>query len=171
MVGLLSAIPKTPLYERLRRAGRLDERDPPAFGTNVIPVGMSREHLAQEFLALMSEIYEPDAYFERLDDLYIRRRFYDHAEAVRVPNIPRWLRVKYLLISLGFTTLLLARLLRHVEGWPMRAYYLKRLLRYLRSRPYPMRILDYVMESACHHHFYRFSQDMAQRRTEIISTM
>lgn len=171
MVGLLSAIPKTPLYERLRKAGRLDEKDPPDFGTNVIPAGMSREQLARGFLELMSEIYEPEAYFDRLDDLYIRRRFYDNAENVRVPNIPRWLRVKYLMISLGFTSLLLLRLLRHVGDWPLRRFYLKRLLKYLAQRPYPMRILDYVMESACHYHLYRFSRDMAEKRTGIISTM
>jgi hypothetical protein len=171
MVGLLAAIPKTPLYERLRQAGRLDEHDNPAFGTNVIPLGMTREQLTRGFLELMRDIYEPDAYFDRLDDLYIRRRFYDYAESVRVPNIPRGRRVKYLLISLTFTTLLLVRLLRNVDGWALRRYYLKRLFGYLRSRPYPMRLLDYVMESACHYHFYRFSQDMAQGRTGIINTM
>jgi radical SAM superfamily enzyme YgiQ (UPF0313 family) len=171
MVGLLAAIPKTPLYERLRQAGRLDEHDNLAFGTNVIPLGMTREQLTRSFLELMRDIYEPDAYFDRLDDLYIRRRFYDYAESVRVPNISRWLRVKYLSISLTFTTFLLARLLWNVDSWPLRRYYLKRLLKYLKSRPYPMRLLDYVMESACHYHFYRFSQDMAQGRTGIINTM
>jgi radical SAM superfamily enzyme YgiQ (UPF0313 family) len=171
MVGLLSAIPKTPLHERLRQAGRLDERDPPEFGTNVIPAGLSREQLAEGFLELIAEIYEPEAYFGRLDDLYIRRRFYDHAESARVPNIPRWLRVKYLAISLGFTTLLLARLWRNMDDRPLRRFYLKRLMRYLKHRPYPMRILDYVMESVCHYHFYRFSRDMAKGRTGIINTM
>jgi hypothetical protein len=33
-----------------------------------------------------------------------------------------------------------------------------------------MRILDYVMESVCHHHFYRFSQNMAKGQTGIINT-
>ena len=37
MVGMLTAIPKTPLYDRLAREGRLDRDDAPAFGTNVIP--------------------------------------------------------------------------------------------------------------------------------------
>lgn len=171
MVGLLSAIPKTPLYERLKKAGRLDEKDPPDFGTNVIPSSMSREQLARGFMELMRDAYEPDAYFDRLDDLYIRRRFYDNAEAVRVPNIPRWLQAKYLLISWTFTGVLLAKLMRHVEGWPLRLYYLKRLANFIKHRPYPMRIFDYVMESVCHYHFYRFSQNMAKGHTDIISTM
>ncbi|MFM8443679.1 MAG: B12-binding domain-containing radical SAM protein [Methylococcus sp.] len=170
MVGLLSAIPKTPLYERLRREGRLDESDPPAYGTNVIPARMTREQLADGFLQLIGEIFEPEAYFERLDDLYIRRRFYDNAEAVRVPNIPRWVRVKYLAISWSFTSYLLVKLLIRADDWRLRRFYLRKLLAYIARRPYPMRILDYVMESVCHHHFYRFSQNMVKGRTGIINT-
>ena len=170
MMGQLAAIPKTPLYARLRQAGRLDEKDPPDFGTNVIPLNMSREELSSGFVELLGETFAPDAYFDRLDDLYIRRRFYDHAEAVRVPNIPRWLQVKYLGISLAFTTYLLARLLLRVDDWPLRRYYLRRLFGFIKSRPYPMRYLDYVMESVCHYHFYRFSQNMAKGRTGIINT-
>jgi radical SAM superfamily enzyme YgiQ (UPF0313 family) len=171
MVGLLAAIPKTPLYERLRKAGRLDEKDPPDFGTNVFPAQMSREQLARGFLELIRDIYEPQAYFDRLDDLYIQRRFYSNAESVRVPHIPRCLQVKYLFISLTFTTFLFARLLRNIDDRPLRRFYIKRLIRFLKSLPYPMRIFDYVMESVCHYHFYRFSQDMAKGTTGIINTM
>jgi radical SAM superfamily enzyme YgiQ (UPF0313 family) len=171
MVGLLAAIPKTPLHERLRREGRLDEKDPPDFGTTVSPAGMTREALAQGFIELIADIYQPEAYFARLDDLYIDRRFYDHAEDKRVPNIPRWLQVKYLLISLGFTSVLFARLMIKINDWPLRRFYLKRLLGFIRHRPYPMRVFDYVMESVCHYHFYRFSQDMAKGKTGIINTM
>jgi radical SAM superfamily enzyme YgiQ (UPF0313 family) len=170
MVGQLAAIPKTPLFERLQREGRLDQSDPPAFGTNVIPLSMSREQLSSGFVELLRDIFEPEAYFDRLDDLYIRRRFYDHAEAVRVPNIPRWLQIKYLAISLSFTTFLLAKLLIKMDDHRLRRLYLRRLFNYLKHRPYPMRILDYVMESVCHHHFYRFSQNMAKGQTGIINT-
>ena len=44
MVGMLSAIPKTPLYARLAAKGGSIE-DEAEFGTNVIPLGMSREEL------------------------------------------------------------------------------------------------------------------------------
>jgi radical SAM superfamily enzyme YgiQ (UPF0313 family) len=37
MVGMLSAIPTTPLYARLAASGRLDSNDFPAGGTNVLP--------------------------------------------------------------------------------------------------------------------------------------
>src|SRR4029077_8605521 len=45
MIGMLSAIPKTPLYARLAREGRLDPSYEPEFGTNVIPAQMTREEL------------------------------------------------------------------------------------------------------------------------------
>src|SRR5262249_34324416 len=38
MMGMLTAIPKTPLYDRLAAEGRLDPSDEPEFGTNVIPL-------------------------------------------------------------------------------------------------------------------------------------
>ncbi len=41
MSGMLHAIPKTPLYDRLLEDGRLDLTDPPEFGTNVRPLLMS----------------------------------------------------------------------------------------------------------------------------------
>src|SRR5688572_2452813 len=50
MVGMLTAIPKTPLYDRLAREGRLDRDDAPAFGTNVIPLRMSREVLREGYV-------------------------------------------------------------------------------------------------------------------------
>lgn len=45
MVGMLHAIPKTPLHARLAEAGRLDWADRSEFGTNVVPLNMSREEL------------------------------------------------------------------------------------------------------------------------------
>ena len=47
MVGMLSAIPKTPLHARLKTEGRLDLDDEQPFGTNVIPLGMTRERVAR----------------------------------------------------------------------------------------------------------------------------
>ena len=41
-VGMLSAIPSTPLYARLEAANRLDPTDHPRYGTNVIPLRMTR---------------------------------------------------------------------------------------------------------------------------------
>ena len=60
MVGMLSAIPKTPLHARLATEGRLDEEHEAEFGTNVIPARMSREELRDGYVQLLRELYEPN---------------------------------------------------------------------------------------------------------------
>src|SRR4051794_6268697 len=71
MSGMLSAIPKTPLHERLAAEGRLDPADRSEFGTNVIPLQMGREELLEGYLRVLKELYEPEAYFERTDALFL----------------------------------------------------------------------------------------------------
>ena len=47
----------------------VDEEDRSEFGTNVIPLQMSREELRRGYVRVMRELYEPEAYFERLEEL------------------------------------------------------------------------------------------------------
>ena len=78
-VNMLVAIPKTPLYARLKNDGRLDLSDTnPSdgmFGTNVIPLGMTRDGLRDGYNGLVRDLHDPEFYFERLENLYLRRRF------------------------------------------------------------------------------------------------
>jgi radical SAM superfamily enzyme YgiQ (UPF0313 family) len=62
-VALLSPIPTTPLYDRLKAEGRLDYSD-----MDVVfrPKLMSRETLKRGYGDLVRRLYEPEAYFERL---------------------------------------------------------------------------------------------------------
>ena len=63
LIGMLHAIPTTPLYDRLKQAGRLnDDEASERYGTNVIPLGMSREQLRDGFVEVMNSAYTPDAY-------------------------------------------------------------------------------------------------------------
>ncbi len=73
MAGMLSAIPKTPLYDRLLAEGRLDNTaaDDPNIATNVIPLKMSVETMRDGWLHLMIRLYEAENYFARFDDLFI----------------------------------------------------------------------------------------------------
>ena len=67
MSGMLSAIPKTPLHDRLAAEGRLDRADTCEYGTNVIPLLMTREELRDGYIRVMNELYDPEAYFERAE--------------------------------------------------------------------------------------------------------
>src|SRR6516164_6485429 len=79
MVNMLVAIPRTPLYKRLAKDGRLtpleDEENSGGFGTNVVPLRISREALYAGYTELMHDLYAPDAYFGRLDELFLDPRF------------------------------------------------------------------------------------------------
>lgn len=71
MIGMLHAIPKTPLHKRLADEGRLDTADVPEYGTNVIPLQMTRDELRDGYLDVLKQVHEPKAYFDRLDELFI----------------------------------------------------------------------------------------------------
>ena len=62
LISMLHAIPTTPLYDRLKQEGRLNDDDASdRYGTNVIPLGMSREELRDGFVQVMQTCYSADA--------------------------------------------------------------------------------------------------------------
>lgn len=69
MVGLLQAPPGTKLHARLERDGRLLEGhsgDNVNGSTNIIPVSADPEFLRGSYLATLSGLYAPRAYYERV---------------------------------------------------------------------------------------------------------
>ncbi|MBI4709825.1 MAG: DUF4070 domain-containing protein, partial [Nitrospirae bacterium] len=74
MAGMLQALPGTPLYDRIKHEGRL--RDDTAGGirgaadslvhTNITPVNMSSEELAEGYRYLAQNLYTYDNFSERL---------------------------------------------------------------------------------------------------------
>ncbi len=75
MSGMLSAIPKTPLHDRLAAEGRLDTADTNEFGTNVVPLLISRDDLLEGYIRVLNELYDPEAYFDRTDALWLKPSF------------------------------------------------------------------------------------------------
>ena len=88
MTGMLSAIPKTPLYDRLEAEGRLDNAavDDPEIATNIIPLLISRETLRDGWLTMMDRLYQAENYFDRFDALFVDGRI-----PLATPKI-NWLR-------------------------------------------------------------------------------
>lgn len=62
-LSLLTPLPTTPLYERLRREGRLDFSDPELI---YIPKLMTREQLKDGFRKLLNRVFDVEAYFDRI---------------------------------------------------------------------------------------------------------
>jgi radical SAM superfamily enzyme YgiQ (UPF0313 family) len=74
MVGLLTALPQTTLYQRLAREGRiLAETSGNNTGTVLnFVTRLDREFLAAEYRTLMNQLYAPKAYYQRIH-AFLRR--------------------------------------------------------------------------------------------------
>src|ERR1044072_5590377 len=116
-ISLLTPLPTTPLYDRLRAEDRLDFSDPELI---YIPKQMTREQLKTGFRRLLQRVFDVDAFFDRVfEDNAIRAS----RQAVR-PAANRNFRQR-LLISTGWTAraLMLAfvmaghgQLIRHLRA-------------------------------------------------------
>lgn len=170
MLGMLYAIPKTPLYARLKAEGRLDENDTSEFGTNVIPLQLSRESLRDGYLKVMHNLYEPEAYFDRLESLFLRGgfRFGQAREKYwkEHPLIGLKERARYGILALG----LLVRLMWAIPQASLRKEYLMRIARLLRANRDPSVLFVYVIKCAMHYHHYTLSRNMSERDTAVVNT-
>jgi radical SAM superfamily enzyme YgiQ (UPF0313 family) len=170
MVGMLTAIPKTPLYARLTTEGRLDTSDEPDFGTNVVPAQMTRAELRDGYRRLMQEIYEPAAYFDRLDQLFLRDRFrFGQTRTVYWHRHPvRWLKAEA--INAARSAWLYRRLMRLIDDDALRAEYRRRISRFFRSRPDPVVLFVYLIKCAMHFHHWTMARQMAHEPKAIVNT-
>ncbi len=75
MTGMLNAVPKTPLHQRLKEAGRLIAEsvgDQFVF-TNIIPKGMSRVQLYEGYKRLLERLYSYRNYRRRVMQLILQK--------------------------------------------------------------------------------------------------
>lgn len=170
MIGMLSAIPKTPLHARLAAAGRLDPADEPEDGTNVLPLKMSRAALSDGYTRLMAELYEREAYFDRLDALYLAGGILTErgwlGYAARHPW-RRWRRQARLLLEAAG---LAARLLWQVPERELRRTYRRRLWHALWRRTDPAVLRVYAIKCAMHYHVHRMVEALQSRSGKLINT-
>ena len=170
MLGMLHAIPKTPLHARLKSEGRLDENDKSEFGTNVIPLQLSREALRDGYLDVMQKLYDPEGYFNRLESLFINGKFrFGQARAKywqRRPWVGRLEQARFGVLALG----LFARMMWSIPQRSLRQEYRKRIFRLLRVNRDPSVLFVYVIKCAMHYHHYTLSMNMANKRSAVVNT-
>jgi radical SAM superfamily enzyme YgiQ (UPF0313 family) len=160
MIGMLAAIPKTPLHARLAEEGRLDTGDTSEYGTNVVPLRMSRDELREGYVRVFRELYEPDAFFDRLEDLYLRRRIPHLAGLRRYMSKHPWRRLELGTIDLLRGVGLFMRLMTRIPDAALRREYRRRLARQLRQRPDPHLFFLWTIKCAMHYHHYTMVQSM-----------
>jgi radical SAM superfamily enzyme YgiQ (UPF0313 family) len=134
MVGLLTALPRTPLHERLRREGRLIEdaesSDNTKVGTNVLPKRMRYEEMVSGYVALYRRLLSDRAIADRVRNKlrHLRHPAYrgEYAAADK-PRIVARLLVKGILRG----------------GWS-RLYHFVRSLPWLQPGKLPLAIMDWI---------------------------
>ncbi len=173
MAGMLSAIPKTPLYARLEAEGRLDNAaaDDPEIATNVIPLRMSREEMRDGWLDLMDRLYNAENYFERFDDLFVKGRLPLATAKMR------WLvRHKPLMYLKNQVLTILAALVMIVRIWvnpstrPYRAVYGRALRRLLAAGRPPRYLFQFAWKCMLHTHFATMTRRMVRGESRLVNT-
>jgi radical SAM superfamily enzyme YgiQ (UPF0313 family) len=171
MVGMLNAIPKTPLHARLAREGRLlDWSEDSSYGTNIVPLGMSREALRDGYVRAMSALYEPAAYFARLDALYLGERIPLGRAWARHWRRHPWRRLRDQAVLLAQALGLFARLMWMVPEASLRGEYRRRLRNLLRVRRDPIMLVNYLIKCAMHYHAHTMATGMASGRSRIFNS-
>jgi radical SAM superfamily enzyme YgiQ (UPF0313 family) len=170
MVGMLHAIPKTPLHERLAAEGRLDAADESPFGTNVIPLGMSREELRDGYVQIMRDLYEPHAYFERLDRLFIDEHFeFAHSQTAYWRAHP-WTRLRAQTTNLVRSAYIAWQLLCNLPDRALRAEYRRRIVGLLKARRDPAVLFVYLVKCAMHYHHYTMARQMNDLESPVVNS-
>jgi radical SAM superfamily enzyme YgiQ (UPF0313 family) len=164
MVNMLVAIPRTPLYKRLAGEGRLDTTGDPAdfgaFGTNVIPLRIDRRELRDGYVALMRDLNAAEAFFGRLDALYLDARLQiGRARTAYLRRHPvRWFRLNARLL-LGAVAIF-GLLMHGVPDPALRHEYRRRIFRVAWRRWDPEIIQSYAIKCAMHYHVSKMVQEM-----------
>lgn len=160
MLGMLSAIPKTPLYARLLAEGRLDDNDQPEFGTNVIPKRMTRQQLLDGYIGMMQELNDVDSFFDRADSLYLDERFqFNRAQRAYWQRHPLQ-RARAWTFDVIRCGVLYRRLMKHVDDPQLRSEYRRRLRALWRKRRDPAAMFIYLVKCATHYHYQQISHNI-----------
>lgn len=173
MIGMLSAIPKTPLYERLKAEGRLDPEEgvETNYGTNIVPMNMSREELREGYLKLMREVYDPDTYFEGLEELYLRDNFRAGRARAQYWRRHWWTGLKGMAWHIAGAAYLYWRVGYHTPDVPLRAEYRRRIARLLKARWDPVALYVYLLKCLMHFHHHTMATQMAERRAHLVNSI
>jgi radical SAM superfamily enzyme YgiQ (UPF0313 family) len=170
MIGMLHAIPKTPLHARLAKEGRLDPSDEPEFGTNVIPLHMSRDELRDGYVRVMQNLYAPEAYFSRLEDLYLKAKMPFAPAIGKYWRRHPWTWLKMQTKNLVASVVLFVRLMRNVPDATLRKEYRRRLWRLVKARPDPNLMTLYILKCGMHYHQYTMANEMATGSSKVVNS-
>ncbi len=158
MTGMLNAVPKTPLYERLKQAGRLIAEsvgDQFVF-TNIVPARMSLAELYEGYKQLLRRLYSYRSYRRRVMDFILNRGQLAHARLLTsVQDFKIFLRVLWYCV---------------LRASPARAWMtLSLLMETLLRRPRALR--DAVTFALLHKHLYEYMCATSRRLDALLEEL
>ena len=146
MVGLLTALPRTPLYERLKREGRLMEDAPNSDNTrprsNIVPKNMTAGQMSDGYIRLYADLLADRAVAERIR---AKLAHFGVPADVRRESAGEAARILWRLLARGIA-----------PGGVRRAWHFLRSLPLARPRQLPLAVNDWIAGLAM--------RDYAERR-------
>ena len=144
--------------------------DASEFGTNVIPLRMTREELRDGYLRVLTEQYDPDRYFERTEALFLNSDFEIGSVRSEYWRKHPIRKLKFEGVRLVRTIFLYFRLLNAIPEKHLRQEYKRRFWRFLKVKRRPGLALFYLFHLAMHYHAYTMSRNMTSNRTAIVNS-
>jgi radical SAM superfamily enzyme YgiQ (UPF0313 family) len=158
MTGMLNAVPKTPLHQRLKEAGRLIAEsvgDQFVF-TNIVPKGMSRVQLYEGYKKLLERLYSYSNYRRRVMQLLLQK-------GSQIQN-----RIVAGRQDLGILPRILWTCI--LRASPRRAWMTLSLMAETALRR-PREFRQAVTLALMHKHLYEYMRDTCKRLDEMISEL
>ena len=158
MVGLLTALPRTPLYERLQREGRIRENveqaDNTKLATNVVPKRIGYDEMIAAYKRLYRRLLTDRAIAER-----IRNKLSHLGAPVYQGEYPFRQRIGIVL-----------RLLRRgiLPGGPRRIYHLLRTVPWRAPRKMPLMVVDWIAGLAMRDYVQRHFEQTPARQQPLL---
>jgi hypothetical protein len=123
-----------------------------------------------EVVQVLKDLYEPEAFFGRVDDLYLTHKtpFFAgmHDYYRRYP----WRRLGDIVKNLSRAVGLFTRLMRRVPDAALRREYRRRLACLLRERPDPHLIFLHTVKCAMHYHHCTKARQMAVGHSALVNS-
>jgi radical SAM superfamily enzyme YgiQ (UPF0313 family) len=168
MVGMLQAIPRTPLYTRLKAEGRLVEEDP---SCNFVPKQMTRDELRKGYWDLVTRLYTPEAYLERYFKVCESKEYLDRRAAIcrkagegkSIPTLGYGLTLLWTL----FWALARDGSLRKVGSVYARFFFKQRIV----SQRGIIGFAQFMNRCVTHWHFYKFTREATAGRLRAYNTV
>jgi radical SAM superfamily enzyme YgiQ (UPF0313 family) len=167
MVGMLQAIPKTPLHARLQKEGRLVPDDP---NCNFVPKQMTREELKRGYWDLVKRLYTPESFLDRHFKVY-RNREYLKRRAAMCDRAGEGKTLPTLGYGLALLWALFWALLRDGSLYSVGRVYLRYFLRRsVRYRGDVVGFAQFMNRCVTHWHFFKLTREVTRGRLKIYNT-